>query len=294
MSQTFEAVSWRDGAVVMLDQRLLPEQEIYNQYDTVEGVAEAISTMVIRGAPAIGCAAALGVALAAHHAAAGGRQAVARAVDGAVKTLGATRPTAVNLFWALKRMEQVLQVHASPDGTVLAQALLEEGLKVIREDVAANELMGHHGAELLPPKAAVLTHCNAGALATGGYGTALGVIRAAVDSGKEICVYADETRPLLQGARLTAWELQRDGIEVTVIPDGAAARLMRQGLIDAAIVGADRIAANGDVANRSEPTASRSCRQHGIPFTWRLPCPPLTWTLPRATTFPSSNGHPKR
>jgi len=264
----FDTIDWRNGKVVMLDQRRLPVAETYMECESVAEVADAIRTMVIRGAPAIGCAAALGVALAAHGARAAGRDAVRRAAVDAARELAETRPTAVNLFWALERMKTALESAAPQTAAAdLAARLLEEALRIRDEDIAANRRMGQLGAGLLPATCAVLTHCNAGALATGGYGTALGVIRAAVEQGKTVTVFADETRPLLQGARLTAWELGRDGIDVTVIPDGAAATLMRQGRIDLAVVGADRIARNGDVANKiGTYSVAVLCASHGLPF----------------------------
>jgi len=240
LKNSVETVVWRDGAVVMIDQRKLPHEEIYNEYRDEQGVAEAISTMVVRGAPAIGVAAAFGVALAAKRSG-GDESAILAACD----MLAATRPTAVNLFWGIERMKARLR-RSGPDPV----ALLEEAQSVLSEDIANCRKMGAYGAEFLKDGFTVLTHCNAGALATGGWGSALGVIRSAIEAGKKIRVIADETRPLLQGARLTAWELVRDGIDVTVISDGAAASTIARGLVDAVIVGADRIAASGDVANK--------------------------------------------
>ncbi len=239
MNKSFDTVKWHDNAVVMLDQRLLPHEEKYNRYTTVEGVAEAIETMVIRGAPAIGVAAAYGVALAAKIS---GDDKVA--IEKACDLLAGTRPTAVNLFWAIERMKGCLSRGMNAD------ALLDEANAILEEDIANCKKMGDFGAELVPDGARILTHCNAGALATGGWGTALGVIRSAVEAGKKVSVFADETRPFLQGARLTAWELQRDGIDVTVVSDVAAASLISRGEVDLVIVGTDRTAANGDVANK--------------------------------------------
>ena len=289
MSQSFKAFEWQDGAVVMLDQRLLPSQEMYNRYGSVEEVAEAIRQMVVRGAPAIGCAAALGVALAAHNASrdTDDRGSVEQAARAAIELLQQTRPTAVNLFGALARMEQVLIGTGESPGRDLADALLQEAQQMIDEDAEANRRLGHFGAALLPAKATVLTHCNTGALATAGYGTALGVIRAAVEEGKAIRVLADETRPLLQGARLTAWELHREGIPVTVIPDNQAAALMRLGRVDAAIVGADRIAANGDVANKIGTYGlAVLCRHHGIPFFVAAPTTTIDLATPVGGEIP--------
>jgi len=239
MESSFKTVEWRDGALFLIDQRVLPHQEIYNRYTTASQVAEAISTMVVRGAPAIGVAAAYGIALAAREH--GGDPA---SFDAACRAMAATRPTAVNLSWAVERMR------ARAAGGAGAGELLEEAHAIFEEDVAACRRMGAHGAALVPDRATILTHCNAGALAAAGWGTALGVIRSAVEAGKEIRVLADETRPFLQGARLTAWELRKDGIDVTVISDVAAPSLIASGEVDLVIVGTDRVAANGDVANK--------------------------------------------
>jgi methylthioribose-1-phosphate isomerase len=247
--QSFETIFWKDGRVVMIDQRVLPKREVYNEYHDVAGVADAIVTMVIRGAPAIGCAAAFGIALAAHTAV-GGSSEVLRATLQACDVLAATRPTAVNLFWAIDRMKQVIHRVEGADVDEMRRTLLNEATAVHSEDVALCRAIGKFGAELVPDNATILTHCNAGALATAGHGTALGVIRSAVESGKKVKVLADETRPFLQGARLTAWELQRDGIDVTVISDSAAASIMARGLVDLVVVGTDRTVANGDVANK--------------------------------------------
>ena len=230
-------VFWRDDAVVMIDQRILPHEERYNEYRDVREVADAIRDMVVRGAPAIGVAAAFGVALAARVSD-GNVNAILEACD----LLASTRPTAVNLFWAIERMKEHID-----EG---AQAMLAEAESILQEDIANCKAMGSFGAELVPDEATILTHCNAGALATGGWGTALGVIRSAVAQGKKVRVIADETRPFLQGARLTAWELKRDGIDVTVVPDVAAAALIASGEIDMVVVGTDRVAKNGDVANK--------------------------------------------
>lgn len=236
MKSSISPVLWRDGKVVMLDQRLLPREETYNEYSGVEQVAEAISTMVVRGAPAIGVAAAYGIALAART----GGVSLLEACD----LLASTRPTAVNLFWAIRRMREKIEGGADAD------ELLAEAKVVHEEDLAACRAMGEHGAALVPDGAVILTHCNAGALAAAGWGTALGVVRSAAEAGKKVSVIADETRPFLQGARLTAWELARDGIDVTVVADVAAASLIARGEVDLVVVGTDRVAANGDVANK--------------------------------------------
>lgn len=248
----------------MIDQRLLPGKELVRRYDDYRGVAEAIRTMVIRGAPAIGVAAAMGAALGIMGYA--GKRARTRFVQVA-KTLRATRPTAVNLAWSLERMERTLRENPDLGADRLFRRMREEALAIYAEDVAANRALGKFGAELLGATATVLTHCNAGALATAGYGTALGVVRAAREAGKQIDVYADETRPFLQGARLTAWELHKDRIPVTVIADNMAGTVLRSGRINCVIVGTDRTAANGDVANKigTYPLAVMACR-HNVPF----------------------------
>lgn len=264
---TFDTLRWRNGALEMLDQRALPAEVTYLRYDDARGVAQAIREMVVRGAPAIGCAAAYGVALEALRVAQAGRGQFDLAIERAFEVLQASRPTAVNLFWALARMRARLVASAEAAPPELAATLLQEAQAIATEDVKLNRAMGAHGAALLHDSTCVLTHCNAGALATAGHGTALGVIRSAIEAGKRIEVYADETRPFLQGARLTAWELAQDGIPVTLIADSAAAFLMSRSRIDAVIVGADRVAANGDVANKigTYPVAVVA-RRHGIPF----------------------------
>jgi methylthioribose-1-phosphate isomerase len=271
MTETFRTLEWTGDALLLLDQRVLPGTESVLRITEAEGVADAIRTMAVRGAPAIGVAAAFGLVLAVQSAHEGGRP-WREAFREAAETLGATRPTAVNLFWAIERMR--MAAGRMPDESREALRLLAaEAAAICREDLEANRRMGAHGADLLPGGISVLTHCNAGALATTGYGTALGVIRAAVAAGKRIHVYADETRPFLQGARLTAWELRKDGIPCTLIADSMAAKLMRDGEIRAAIVGADRIARNGDVANKiGTYGVAVLCRAHRIPFYVAAPC----------------------
>ena len=268
-------IDWQDGTVVMVDQRKLPAQEVYVQCTTANQVAKAIKTMVIRGAPAIGLAAAMGLALGVHRSKAKGTSQLATEFYKLCEVLAATRPTAVNLFWAIERMKrrfsQAARSGQSPDE--LRTIMLTEARKIHDEDVASCMALGAHGSAIVPDDAHVLTHCNAGALATGGYGTALGVIRAAVADGKRVAVFADETRPFLQGARLTAWELLRDGIDTTVITDSMAGPLMRDGRVDVVVVGADRIAANGDVANKiGTYTVAVLANQHGVPFYVAAPC----------------------
>ena len=248
----------------MIDQRLLPRREVIRTYHNYRGVAEAIRTMVIRGAPAIGVAAAMGVVLAVRGSS--GQRARARFAS-AANLLKATRPTAVNLAWAVDRMGRVLEASLTLDPAQLYRRMRDEAIAVYNEDLAANRMLGRIGAALLDSPASVLTHCNAGALATAGYGTALGVIRAAREAGKEVRVFADETRPFLQGSRLTAWELRKDRIPVTIIADNMAATLLRAGEVNCVIVGTDRTAANGDVANKigTYPLAVLA-RRHNVPF----------------------------
>ncbi len=252
----FKTIEWTAEGVRMIDQTRLPGEEVYLTCRDYEQVAEAIRGMVIRGAPAIGVAAAMGVALGIKNSSARTVPDLRCDFDRIAETLSRTRPTAVNLFWAIERMHRVFEASLARHSTdaqgveAVRGDLEEEAKRILAEDIAINEAMGRHGAALLPDSGTVLTHCNAGALATGGYGTALGVIRAAVSQGKNIQVFADETRPFLQGARLTAWELAKDGIPVTLITDNMAGYFMKQGQIRAVIVGADRIAANGDTANK--------------------------------------------
>ena len=259
-------VQWREGRLWLLDQTALPAEYNYLEYNNWQDVARAIKTMVVRGAPAIGCTAAFGMALAAGGSGDTDRERVLAVLSEAADGLKRSRPTAVNLFWAVDRMLAVAA--GAPGGPAEIRAALErEANTILDEDIQANRRMGAFGAELLARDVAVLTHCNAGALATGGYGTALGVIRAAVEAGKRVHVFADETRPRLQGMKLTAWELARDGIPVTIIADNAAASLMRAGRIDCVVVGADRIAANGDTANKIGTYAvAVLAKHHGLPF----------------------------
>ena len=262
-------VAWRDDRVVMVDQRKLPGQEVYVELRTAREVARAIERMVIRGAPAIGVAAAMGLALGVRKSRAKGSAALAAEFYRLCDVMAGTRPTAVNLFWAIDRMKRVFSdaVRAGRSPGEIGAIVVAEAGRIHDEDVACCKALGAHGATLLPDDGRVLTHCNAGALATGGYGTALGVIRAAVEGGKRIAVYADETRPFLQGSRLTAWELLRDGIDTTIVTDGMAGSLFRGGRVDAVVVGADRIAANGDVANKiGTYTVAVLAREHGVPF----------------------------
>ena len=266
-----KTVEWTSEGVRMLDQRILPNEEKYLMLRSYEEVADAIKKMVVRGAPAIGVSAAMGLAL-------GASQSVGTSVadlefdfDFMCKVMAATRPTAVNLFWAIERMRSVIakaKAEKVRDVEEIKQKLIDEALLIYNEDIEANRAIGLFGGELIPDGATVLTHCNAGALATAGdYGTALGVVRGAIRAGKRVAVIADETRPFLQGARLTAWELAKDNIPVTVITDNMAGHIMKQGKIDCVVVGADRIAANGDAANKiGTYMVAVLAKQHNIPF----------------------------
>lgn len=286
-----KTLEWRDWTLYLLDQRKLPVTVEMVACRTVEDVARAIETMVVRGAPAIGAAAAFGVALGARAAQwDDARQAVAEAC----RRLGRTRPTAVNLFWALRRMQERADELARRPGADLAAGLEAEALAIHDEDIAQNRRIGEHGAALLPPKAGLLTHCNAGALATVDYGTALAVVRMAREVGKEVHVYADETRPFLQGARLTAWELKEDGIPVTLITDNMAAHVMSKGLVDVVIVGADRVAANGDVANKiGTYGVAILAKEHGLPFYVAAPWSTVDLSLPDGSAIPIEERSPE-
>jgi methylthioribose-1-phosphate isomerase len=264
MIQTLE---WTESGVRFIDQTKLPTEETYVTCTTYQQVADVIRNMVVRGAPAIGVAAAMGIALGVKNSKAETVGELKKDFDQICKVIGETRPTAVNLFWAIRRMQDKFEKLRIRPLAQIRQDLIEESQRMHAEDIAANQAMGRHGATLMPAVGGVLTHCNAGALATAGYGTALGVIRAAVEQGKKIHVYADETRPFLQGSRLTAWELMKDGIPTTVISDNMAGSMMKQGKIGAIVVGADRIAANGDVANKiGTYTVAVLAKEHGIPF----------------------------
>lgn len=279
-----ETIRWTDEGVVMIDQRKLPREETYVTCRNYREVAEAIRTMVIRGAPAIGVAAAMGVALGMLEADSGDPDA---AFDEIARTLAATRPTAVNLFWALERMRAVYRQVRGQPLELVRRRLIEEAERVRQEDIEINRAIGRNGAPLVPDGKVVLTHCNAGALATAGYGTALGVIRAAVEAGKRIEVFACETRPFLQGARLTAWELVRDGIPTTLITDNMAGHFLKSGRIGCVIVGADRIAANGDVANKIGTYGlAVLARENGVPFYVAAPVSTLDLSLASGDEIP--------
>jgi methylthioribose-1-phosphate isomerase len=273
-----ETIQWTDGGVVMIDQTRLPREQAYVTCRTYVEVADAIKTMVIRGAPAIGVAAAMGVALGVIEGA---------DFDEVCDTLAATRPTAVNLFWAIERMRVL---HSSLDGAPREQKIermIREAKQIRIEDIAICQAIGRNGVDLVPDGKTILTHCNAGALATAGYGTALGVIRAAISAGKKVDVFADETRPFLQGARLTAWELQQDGIDTTLITDNMAGHFLRSGRIGCVVVGADRIAANGDVANKiGTYSVAVLAKENGVPFYVAAPISTLDLTLTSGDQIP--------
>jgi methylthioribose-1-phosphate isomerase len=284
MIQTLE---WTDQGVRFIDQTKLPTEETYVVCKTHEQVADVIRNMVVRGAPAIGVATAMGIALAVKNSKAESTGDLKRDIDQACDVISKTRPTAVNLFWAIRRMQEKFERMRIRPTPQIKHELVEEAKRMHAEDIAANQAMGRHGAALMPSEGGVLTHCNAGALATAGYGTALGVIRAAVEQGKKIHVYADETRPFLQGSRLTAWELMKDGIPTTVISDNMAGAMMKQGKIGAIVVGADRIAANGDVANKiGTYTVAVLAKENGIPFYVAAPISTVDMECPDGDHIP--------
>jgi methylthioribose-1-phosphate isomerase len=300
----FKTIEWANEGVRMIDQTRLPSEEIYRTYQDYRGVAEAIRSMVIRGAPAIGVAAAMGLALGVKNSTVTNVAELHAEFDTIAEAISQTRPTAVNLFWAVKRMRTVFEeslVRPRPGSdsdqeriAAVKARVVEEAQRILAEDIAANEAMGRCGASLLAAGSTVLTHCNAGALATGGYGTALGVIRAAIAQGKRIHVFADETRPFLQGARLTAWELAKDGIPVTLITDSMAGHFMKQGKVQAAIVGADRIAANGDVANKiGTYTVAVLAHENHIPFYVAAPLSTIDLNIATGDQIPIEERSPE-
>jgi|SRR5579871_3247389 len=279
-----ETIRWTDEGVVMIDQTRLPREERYVICKTYQDTAEAIRSMVIRGAPAIGVAAAMGVALGVAHAEPEGLDAQFEKI---CDTLASTRPTAVNLFWAIDRMKRLYAASRTLPVAQLRTRLIGEAKQILLEDIAINQAIGRNGAPLVPDGKTVLTHCNAGALATAGYGTALGVIRAAVAGGKKIDVFADETRPFLQGSRLTVWELQQDGIPATLITDNMAGHFLKSGRIGCVVVGADRIAANGDVANKvGTYSVAVLAKENGVPFFVAAPISTLDLTLRSGDQIP--------
>jgi methylthioribose-1-phosphate isomerase len=275
-------IRWTDGGVVMIDQTRLPIEEVYVTCNTYQDVAHAIKTMIIRGAPAIGVAAAMGIAIGVEKS-----QDIHAEFETICETLRVTRPTAVNLFWAIERMKKLYAAVKHEPADKIREAMITEAKLVLKQDIAINEAMGKHGAELVPDGKTVLTHCNAGALATGGYGTALGVIRAAVAAGKKIDVFADETRPFLQGSRLTVWELQHDSIPTTLITDNMAGHFLKSGRIGCVIVGADRIAANGDVANKiGTYSVAVLAKENNVPFYVAAPLSTLDMSIASGDQIP--------
>src|ERR1035437_3479549 len=282
-----KTVEWSEAGVVLIDQTKLPTEEVYVTCRTYEEVATAIKDMIVRGAPAIGVTAAMGIALGVRDSKASTLSELRQAFGSICRAMGETRPTAVNLFWAIRRMQRKFEELSNMPLAVVRKEMVLEAQRMHLEDIAANQAMGRNGAVLMPSEGGVLTHCNAGALATAGYGTALGVIRAAIESGKKIHVFADETRPFLQGARLTAWELMKDGIPTTVISDNMAGAMMQQGKIGAIVVGADRIAANGDVANKiGTYSVAVLAKDNNIPFYVAAPISTLDLTLPSGERIP--------
>ena len=287
MHSVIKTLEWTDAGVVFVDQTKLPTEEVYVTCTTYKEVAAAIKDMIVRGAPAIGVAAAMGIALGIRNSDVTTVPELRQVVGKVCRAMGETRPTAVNLFWAIRRMQKKFEELSHMPLAVVKAEMVLEAQRMHLEDIAANQAMGRNGAVLMPSEGGVLTHCNAGALATAGYGTALGVIRAAVESGKNIRVYADETRPFLQGSRLTAWELMKDGIDTTVISDNMAGAMMAQGKIQAVVVGADRIAANGDVANKiGTYTVAVLAREHNIPFYVAAPWSTIDLETPDGSKIP--------
>ena len=286
-------IAWRGRSLVMIDQRKLPAVETYVRCRTYIQVAQAIEKMVVRGAPAIGIAAAYGLVLGVMGAGAAAGRSLDREFERIYARLERTRPTAVNLFWALARMKAAYERSRGAGVRAVREALLEEAKAIELEDAETNRAIGRHGQALLRDGWTVLTHCNAGALATAAYGTALGVVRAAVEAGKSIRVFADETRPFLQGARLTVWELDRDGIPVVLITDGMAGWFMRRGEIDAVVVGADRVAANGDTANKiGTYSVAVLAKENGVPFYVAAPESTVDRTLPDGGGIPIEERNP--
>lgn len=293
-----KTVEWTSEGVRMLDQRLLPTEEKYLVLRSYEEVADAIKNMVVRGAPAIGVSAAMGLALGANQSVGTSVADLEYDFKFMCKVMAATRPTAVNLFWAIERMKAVIEKAKSDnvhDVEEIRKRLTTEALTIFQDDIDANRALGKFGGELIADGATVLTHCNAGALATAGdYGTALGVIRGAIDAGKRVAVIADETRPFLQGARLTAWELEKDKIPVTVITDNMAGHVMKQGKVDCVVVGADRIAANGDAANKiGTYMVAVLAKQHNIPFYVAAPISTIDLATATGEDIPIEERDPK-
>ncbi len=280
-------IEWKDDIVRMIDQTVLPEREVYIECTDYNQVADAIRTMIIRGAPAIGVAAAMGIALGTMASQADNIQNFSQDFDEVCRVIGETRPTAVNLFWAIGQMRAIIQKYNSLPINQLKDKLKQRALEIREQDIAINRNIGQHGRQFIKDGDCILTHCNAGALATAGYGTALGVVRAAHEAGKRLSVLADETRPFLQGARLTAWELMHDGIDVTLITDNMAGYFMQQGKVNLVVVGADRIAGNGDVANKiGTYSVAVLAKEHNIPFYVAAPVSTLDLSLSSGDEIP--------
>ena len=291
---SFRTIEWRDNSVVMIDQTRLPGEEVYNTYTDFKSVAEAIRSMVIRGAPAIGVAAAMGVALGAREIVANTRESFFSQLENVCDVMASTRPTAVNLFWAIERMKRVAKEASDKPIKEICEAFKNEAIRIEKEDIAICRNIGKWGEALIPDGASILTHCNAGGLATAGYGTALGVIRAAHEAGKKIRVFADETRPWLQGARLTAWELLKEEIPTTLISDNMAGFFMSRGEITCCVVGADRIAANGDTANKiGTYSVAVLAKENNIPFYVAAPVSTLDLNLSDGWQIPIEERSPE-
>ncbi|HEY4743183.1 MAG TPA: S-methyl-5-thioribose-1-phosphate isomerase [Desulfuromonadaceae bacterium] len=289
---SFRTIEWRDDCVIMIDQTRLPAEEVYNTYTDFKSVAEAIKGMIIRGAPAIGVAAAMGIALGAREIIADTHESFFRQLENVCDVMARTRPTAVNLFWAIERMKRVAEANRGKSLDQIREVLKQEAIRIEQDDQTICRNIGKWGATLIPDGATVLTHCNAGGLATAGYGTALGVIRAAHEAGKRIQVFADETRPWLQGARLTAWELLKEQIPTTLISDNMAGFFMSRGEITCCVVGADRIAANGDTANKiGTYSVAVLARENNIPFYVAAPVSTLDLSLADGTKIPIEERH---
>ncbi len=289
---SFRTIEWRDDSVIMIDQTRLPGEEVYNTYTDFKAVAEAIKGMVIRGAPAIGVAAAMGIALGAREIIADTHESFFRQLENVCDVMARTRPTAVNLFWAIERMKRVAGDNRGKSLDQIREILKKEAIRIEQDDLTICRNIGKWGATLIPDGAMVLTHCNAGGLATAGYGTALGVIRAAHEAGKKIQVFADETRPWLQGARLTAWELMKEQIPTTLISDNMAGFFMSRGEITCCVVGADRIAANGDTANKiGTYSVAVLAKENNIPFYVAAPVSTLDLSLSDGAKIPIEERH---
>ncbi|MGI9554303.1 MAG: S-methyl-5-thioribose-1-phosphate isomerase [Thermodesulfobacteriota bacterium] len=284
---SFKTIEWKQNKVVMIDQLKLPNEEIYREYSSYTEVADAIKTMVIRGAPAIGIAAAMGVALGSLEADSSDKNKFLKDLDKTCSVLAATRPTAVNLFWAIDRMKKIISDNKEKEIALIRQLLINEAKSILESDIEMCRKIGENGSDLIKDNSVVLTHCNAGGLATGGYGTALGVIRNAYENGKNIKVITSETRPFLQGSRLTAWELKKDGIPVTLVTDNMVGHLMSKGMIDSVVVGADRVASNGDVANKiGTYSVSVLAKHHNIPFYVAAPTSTIDFNCPSGKEIP--------